>query len=260
MCILFRLQHQANMNFRSIHTSQRRKKDLINWRGLEVLRIEAFSDAVFAFAITLLVVSLEVPKTFEELHHNMRGFIPFAISFLMFFQIWAGQNLFFRRYGMHDELTLGLNAVLLFVVLFFVYPMKFLWSALFLSKEFTIHGMEQVQELYYIYSGGFAAIYFIFTLLYIHAYRCREHLQLSQSERFETVTYIYRHAGTVLVGLISVTCAATGTSLGLTMAGMSYILLAPVIGFIHASRAKKHKLLMVHTEHAVAAEGQSHNR
>ena len=33
------------------------------WRGHEVSRIEALNDAVFAFAITLLVVSLEVPKT-----------------------------------------------------------------------------------------------------------------------------------------------------------------------------------------------------
>ena len=35
------------------------------WRGQEITRIEGLSDAVFAFAITLLVVSVEVPKTFK---------------------------------------------------------------------------------------------------------------------------------------------------------------------------------------------------
>ena len=35
------------------------------WRGQEITRIEGLSDAVFAFAITLPVVSLEVPKTFK---------------------------------------------------------------------------------------------------------------------------------------------------------------------------------------------------
>ena len=44
------------------------------WRSHEVSRIEGLSDAVFAFAVTLLVVSLEVPKTFAELMHAMRCF------------------------------------------------------------------------------------------------------------------------------------------------------------------------------------------
>jgi hypothetical protein len=37
------------------------------WRGGEITRLEGFTDAVFAFAVTLLVVSLEVPHMFEEL-------------------------------------------------------------------------------------------------------------------------------------------------------------------------------------------------
>lgn len=49
--------------------------------GPGVHRIEAFSDAVFAFALTLLVVSLEVPDSFDELLARIRGFIPFAASF-----------------------------------------------------------------------------------------------------------------------------------------------------------------------------------
>jgi uncharacterized membrane protein len=85
-------------------------------RGREVSRVEALSDAVFGFAITLLVVSLEVPRTFDALMEMMRGFVAFAICFAMLILVWYQQYKFFRRYGLNDALTFVLNAALLFVV------------------------------------------------------------------------------------------------------------------------------------------------
>src|ERR1700756_2479865 len=87
------------------------------WRGGEIARIEGLSDAVFAFAITLLVVSLEVPKTFNELAETMHGFGAFLVSFVLLFFVWFNQYKFFRRYGLGDNITVALNAALLFVVL-----------------------------------------------------------------------------------------------------------------------------------------------
>ena len=91
-------------------------------------RVDGFSDVVFGFALTLLVVSLEVPKSYGELHELIRGFIPFAVSFLLLMTIWYAHFQFFRRFGLHDMGTIVLNAALLFVVLFYVYPLKFLFS------------------------------------------------------------------------------------------------------------------------------------
>jgi hypothetical protein len=60
------------------------------WRGGEISRLEGLSDAVFAFAVTLLVVSLEVPETFNELLRVLRGFFAFAVCFSILF--WVGET------------------------------------------------------------------------------------------------------------------------------------------------------------------------
>ena len=78
--------------------------DLVGFRlrGREVTRLESFSDAVFAFALTLLVVSLDVPKTFTDLVTTMRGFPAFALCFLLLALIWNGHYRYCRRYGLDD--------------------------------------------------------------------------------------------------------------------------------------------------------------
>src|SRR6266404_7036039 len=159
------------------------------WRGREISRIEGLSDAVFGFAITLLVVSLEVPKTFNELEETMKGFAAFAISFVLLFQVWYYQYLFFRRYALQDMTTMLLNAALLFIVLFYVYPLKFVFSLL-VNELMGIHpeiklpdgtvepmiNPEQSGTLIIIYGLGFVAVFLMFTLLYAHAYRRRAKL------------------------------------------------------------------------------------
>lgn len=174
------------------------------WRSQEITRIEGFSDAVFAFAVTLLVVSLEVPRTFDELAGAMQGFIAFALGSALLFVIWYNQYKFFRRYGMQDVLTITLNGALLFVVLFFVYPLKFLFTWLiksFTGADTTVHlangsiekaiRPEQTGSLMLIYGLGYVAVFCIFVLLHLHAYRRRKELELSPVETFDTQTAIW---------------------------------------------------------------------
>ncbi len=75
-------------------------------RGQEINRIEAVSGVVFGFALTLLVVSLEVPHTYADLINAMRGFPAFVLTFAALMYVWARHYYFFRYYGLDDLATI----------------------------------------------------------------------------------------------------------------------------------------------------------
>lgn len=164
-------------------------------RHREVSRLEGFSDAVFGFALTLLVVSLEAPKNVNELWHLVQGLVPFALTFAMVVWIWYEHNIFFRRYGMQDNLTIFLNAILLFVVLFYVYPLKYLTTAM--VGQFFMDDAPKMSDgrmVMWIYSAGVLAIFATFWLLHRHAWRKRGELDLTPAEeltlRFSTRSHL----------------------------------------------------------------------
>jgi uncharacterized membrane protein len=199
-------------------------------RAHEVSRIEAFSDVVFGFALTLIVVSLEVPRTYEELAHEMRGFIGFAICFAILTWVWHEHYTFFRRYGLQDGLTLVLNAVLLFVVLFYVYPLKFMFELV--TGRITGVGAENAQQLFTIYGLGFAGIFLVFALMHVHAYRKREQLQLNAIEVHDTKGAIVMYAGNVAISLLSMAIAHLVERKYVGLAGWTYFLLGPIAAII----------------------------
>jgi uncharacterized membrane protein len=149
-------------------------------RRHEPTRLEGFSDAVFAFALTLLVVSLEVPKTLPELLETVWQFPGFALMFAMVCWIWWEHNKFFRNYGLQDAWTAFLNSVLLFVILFYVYPLKFLTTTMI--RQF--HGGGSHGEIgdgrvvMLLYSSGVVMIFGTLSC-YRHARLKRADLQLA---------------------------------------------------------------------------------
>ena len=215
------------------------------WRSREISRIEGLSDEVFAFAVTLLVVSLEVPRTFGDLMYTMRGFGAFAISFTLLFIVWFNQYKFFRRYGLQDNLTVLLNGVLLFVVLFYVYPLKFVFTLMLNlftggqavirlpngTVERMVENTDQIATLMIIFGAGYIAVFGVFVLLYWHAYRKRSSLALNELEVFDTREDIQESALNVGIGTLSILFAAMGGRFA-SFAGMIYML-CPIVLTLH---------------------------
>jgi uncharacterized membrane protein len=216
-------------------------------RGREVSRIEGFSDAVFGFALTLLVVSLDVPKTFAELVHTMLGFPAFALCFLFLALIWNAHYKFCRRYGLDDGVTRFRTCLMLFVVLFYVYPLKFLFNFGF-NGLFTpapagdiVMTRSQLAILMVIYGIGFAAVYLSLIFLQMHAWRLRDALELSALERFDTRYQFTRWSILVAIGLV-----AAGIALlpwGWRWSGGTYLLLFPLLRAVRILHRRKRRQL-----------------
>ena len=229
------------------------EKNGFRWRGTEVSRLEALSDAVFGFAITLLVVTLEPPRTYAELVDALRGFGTFAACFALLFLVWLNQYRWFRRYGMEDGITVLLNALLLFVIVFFIYPLRFVFGLVMgqlmgsgysvrmpdgsMAPIFTATGQGAGMML--IFGAGYVAVFVLFALMYWHAYARRDELELDEVERYETRDNLREILLNVAVAIASMIVAVWVSS---QLAGLVYMAIAPVMtihGFISGAGRKR---------------------
>ena len=193
-------------------------------RGHEVTRVEAISDVVFGFSISLLVVSLEAPKTYAQMMETLHGFLPFAVCFWIFIDIWFEHRKFFKRYALEDNLTLFLNTCLLFVILFYVYPLKYMFTlsiAAFMGHSEKVSA-DGARMLFSVYGIGVMAVFWILTAMYAHALRKRDELGLNAVEVIDTRERAYDNFFMGIFGLISLTLANVGY---LGLAGPVYFLL-----------------------------------
>jgi uncharacterized membrane protein len=188
------------------------------WRAEEMTRMEAFSDAVFAFAVTLLVVALEVPHNFDELKHVMSGFYGFAASFALLIIIWHNHVKFLRRYGLQNAWAVFLNTALLFIVLFYVYPLKFLFSLILGTHQEGMITVGQIPTLMIIYGLGYASVFLVLSLMYVHAWRLRKALELNEVEMYITRRSLVDNLAMVGFGLL---CALLAWMLPPQRAGLA---------------------------------------
>ena len=211
-------------------------------RRAETSRLEGFSDAVFAFALTLLVVSLEVPSSYDQLVHTLRSFIAFAPSFAALIWIWYLHREFFRRYGLGDGPMIVLNALLLFVVLLYVYPLKFLatlvFGQMFDPASTAPIDAGQLSQLIVIYGTGYVAVFVVFLLMYLYALRKQHVLHLTRLDLFDARYAIEADVINIGTGLGSIALALLGAPP--LVAGLFYFVLGPLRA-VHGARSGRHR-------------------
>jgi len=209
-----------------------------------------------------MLLSSSVPKSFEELELFIRDLLPFGVCILFIYWIWRQQCLFFKRYGLIDGTISILNLALLFFLLFYVYPLKFLmtWLVKYLFAVITgnltnvldqlsaMIPMVKLPHLMIIYGLGFILIWLCLYLMYRYVLSKGELLNLNPVEVYETRFSMNEKLQLVLIGALSVVLSLLSIlfnfPLGAAFAGWVYNLIW-IIAIIRAKKRKKELKLLL---------------
>ena len=187
---------------------------------------------MFALSLTLLIVSLEIPANYGELVDAFRQLPVFAVCFALLAMCWYYHYLYHRRYGLEDFGTHLLNWALLFAVLFYVYPLKFLFTLLFemwFGIEATIRQPAAAEwpTVMLLYSGGIVAIFGIFSMMNRRALLLANQLELDEMEIVQTRGAMHAHLFSAGLGVVSMAIALF-TPRWFPFAGAVYMLMGPL--------------------------------
>jgi hypothetical protein len=194
----------------------------------------------------------------EQIKQFAWELIPFSICIVLIMLIWYEHFVFYYRYGLRDLKVIVLNTSFLIIVLFYVYPLKFLCRMLTLYPLSTLLGQSDLAPelspmlassrdtaiLMIIYGVGVATVFFLLVLMYRHALKKSAWLELSRIEEFDTRVRINMNAFMASVPTLSVMLSILlidNRYVGY-ISGFTYWLYMPVMfsyGFYAAKQRKK---------------------
>ena len=170
-------------------------------------RVVAFSDGVFAIAVTLLVLDIHPPGDFRSLFHSLAALWPsylaYVITFLLIGQVWANHHVMFDHIRFVDRTVLFVNTLLLMDIAFLPF------AASVLSEAFHAGHGQRSAVVFYGLTLELAAILFNVIWGYVrHRRRLLDETidaagARSIGRRFR-LALVWIATGTVLGGLLPV--------------------------------------------------------
>lgn len=216
-------------------------------RGESMTRTEIFSDAAFAFAVTMLVIPLtSIPANFAELVVALKAIPAFAASFAAIMVFWMAHRKWSRRFGLDDAVSTNITLGVVFLILVYVYPLRLMMSSLFhfisggwLPSQFAVSSSEEMSGLVAIYGTGVCALTGAFAALYLRAWLAADELKLDEVERIQTREDLTVWCLQSLVALLSAAFALLLYSSVGVYGGLFYLLLPIVMPFVAIHFRKK---------------------
>ncbi|MGZ3638693.1 MAG: TMEM175 family protein [Ktedonobacterales bacterium] len=146
----------------------------------ETGRLEAFSDGVFAIAITLLILTIPVPSNVKPgqlpiaIGERWPSFLAYVLSFVTILIMWVNHHALFTMIRRIDHTFLMINGLLLMMVTFVNYPTALVAESLrenLPSGLFLLQGTANQRAAALIYSGAFVVTAILFNVLWGYAAR-----------------------------------------------------------------------------------------
>jgi uncharacterized membrane protein len=191
----------------------------------ETNRVEAFSDGVFAIAITLLILEIKVPPAgsgdlARQLWRQWPSYVSFLISFAFIGIMWVNHHRLFTYIKRCDHILLMLNLLLLLGVTWVPYPTAVLATHLNQQDQRTAAGL---------FSGTYFCIAIFFRLLWHYAANRKRQLLAADTD-WELVNEITRHywfGPFLYLGCIGLAWISVTASLALNFALACFFALPP---------------------------------
>jgi len=179
-------------------------------------RLEAFSDGVFAVAITLLALNLAVPGPGHgplprQLADHWPAFAAYGVSFLTIGIIWVNHHTLFKNFAEIDRTLLFINLLLLFFVV--AIPFATATIAAYLS-----HGGADASLAAVVFQSVFEGMSLSFGLLFWWSIR-HEHLRIALTPAGARAAVIRFGAGNIAY-LVAIAVAFLSAAASLLVSGL----------------------------------------
>jgi uncharacterized membrane protein len=184
----------------------------------ETVRIEAFSDNVFAIAITLLVLGIRVPKAHELGANGSLGstliklwpyYLAFVTTFITIFAKWVNHHRIFSFIQRTDHRFLYWNGLLLLLITFMPFPTALL-------AEYLLHPEDKMAGA--VFAGTYVAIAFAFKGLWQYASKNGRLLAQNVDDReIQQISKQYRYGPLLYLAAFALSFVSVGLSVGVCL-------------------------------------------
>ncbi len=202
-------------------------------RSVGEKRLDAFVDAAFAFAVSILIIGIgDKVESFDDLLAAF-SFVPaFLVSLIIILGFWWAHRQYTEIVSRRDKVSGAFSILIMFIIMVFVYPVSFLAQALlhWLTDAWLPgQGLHpgQIRTIYQIFGAGFALLSGIYALLYFRATRGRIRMRLRS--HFRPIA-LRASAWWAACGVTSILSIITARSSGLE--GLIWLPLVPYLIFL----------------------------